>query len=207
MKEKLRLYIKENLQEEKKPTKKLFFKFRNFFENTEDEEISYTANDSMTSYKNDDYVDTSFDKSYEYNDNLEIPTFLKKREAASNIHEFIEKHENDYNDFQTMLFNMIDEKHLKDSDVYNKVHIDRRLFSKIRSDKNYHPSKETVILLGLSLELTEEEIEKLLDSASFSLPKNNHYDLIIRFCFINRIYKLTDVNNLLDEYNCKLFNY
>lgn len=106
-----------------------------------------------------------------------------------------------------MLFKFIDEKNLKDSDVYNKVHIDRRLFSKIRSDSNYHPSKETIILLGLSLELNEDEIDKLLESASYSLPKNNHYDLIIRFCFINKIYKLTDVNDLLDEYHCKMFSY
>ena len=112
-----------------------------------------------------------------------------------------------YNDFQTTLFKLIDDRKLLDSEVYNKVHIDRRLFSKIRNDKDYHPSKETVLLLGLSLELSEEEIEKLLDSASYSLPKNNHYDLIIRFCFMKGIYKLSEVNDLLDEYNCKLFNY
>ena len=106
-----------------------------------------------------------------------------------------------------LLFKLIDERNLKDSDVYNKVHIDRRLFSKIRNDKNYHPSKETVILLAMALELNETELEELLDSASYSLPKNNKYDLIIRFCFINRIFKITDVNELLHEYNCKLFNY
>ena len=105
-----------------------------------------------------------------------------------------------------MLFKMIDERNLKDSDVYNKVNIDRRLFSKIRSDKNYHPSKETIILLGLSLELSEEEITLLLDSASYSLPKNNYFDLIIRFCFINKIYNINNVNELLYDYDCKLLN-
>lgn len=114
---------------------------------------------------------------------------------------------NQYNDFQTMLFELIDDRNLVDADVYNKVHIDRRLFSKIRNDKNYHPSKETILLLGFSLELSETEIEKLLESASYSLPRNNHYDLIIRFCFMKGIYKIKDVNDLLDEYNCKLFNY
>ena len=114
---------------------------------------------------------------------------------------------NQYNDFQTMLFELIDDRNLVDADVYNKVHIDRRLFSKIRNDKNYHPSKETILLLGFSLELSETEIEKLLESASYSLPKNNYYDLIIRFCFMKGIYKIKDVNDLLDEYNCKLFNY
>ena len=96
----------------------------------------------------------------------------------------------DKNKFQKLLFEYIDTRNLKDSDVYNKVHIDRRLFSKIRSDDNYHPSKETVLLLGLSLELNEDEIEKLLGSASYSLPKNNRFDLIMRFCFKNKIYSL-----------------
>lgn len=132
---------------------------------------------------------------------------INKKYRNSNIKDFIDDNKEKYSDFQTTLFKMIDDRNLKDSDVYNKVHIDRRLFSKIRSDNNYHPSKETIILLGLSLELSESEIEKLLDSASYSLPKNNYYDLIIRFCFINKIYKLTEVNDLLDEYECKLFSY
>lgn len=135
-----------------------------------------------------------------------ISPFYSKSVNNLEINEFVEQKDN-YSDFQTLLFKMIDERNLKDSDVYNKVHIDRRLFSKIRSNLNYHPSKETIILLGLSLELNEDEIVSLLDSASYSLPKNNYFDLIIRFCFINKIYKLTKVNELLEEYNCKQFNY
>ena len=143
---------------------------------------------------------------YDYFEDVPVRTTYK-RCKNSNINDYINENKNKYSDFQTLLFKFIDEKNLKDSDVYNKVHIDRRLFSKIRSDSNYHPSKETIILLGLSLELNEDEIDKLLESASYSLPKNNHYDLIIRFCFINKIYKLTDVNYLLDEYHCKMFSY
>lgn len=142
-----------------------------------------------------------------YKINSDYCRFGKARKSINpNIKAFIDKHEQ-YSDFQTMLFNFIDNKNLKDSDVYNKVHIDRRLFSKIRSDKNYHPSKETIILLGIALELTENELDDLLDSASYSLPKNNKYDLIIRFCFINKIFKIPDINDLLYEYNCKLFSY
>ena len=133
--------------------------------------------------------------------------FEQVLENRTSIDDYLLENKNTYSDFQTMLFKMIDERGLKDNDVYNKVHIDRRLFSKIRSDKNYHPSKETILLLGISLELNEEEIEKLLDSASYSLPKNNYYDLIIRFCFLNKIYNLNDINELLDEYNCKLLGY
>ena len=126
--------------------------------------------------------------------------------SLNNIDEFIKENNNNQN-FKTTLFKMIDERNLTDAEVYNKVHLDRRLFSKIRNDKNYHPSKETVILLGLALKLKERELETLLDSASYSLPKNNYYDLIIRFCFNKGIYKITDVNDLLQKYHCKLFNY
>lgn len=143
---------------------------------------------------------------YDYFEDVPVRATYKRCKSSS-INDYINENKNKYNDFQTTLFKFIDEKNLKDSDVYNKVHIDRRLFSKIRSDSNYHPSKETIILLGLSLELNEDEIDKLLESAAYSLPKNNHYDLIIRFCFINKIYKLTDVNGLLDEYHCKMFSY
>ncbi len=136
----------------------------------------------------------------------ESPAFSKEELSFGNIDYYINKNKND-NKFQKLLFSFIDRNDIKDSEVYNKVHIDRRLFSKIRSDDSYHPSKETVILLGLSLELTEEEIEELLESASYSLPKNNIYDLIIRFCFIEGIYALKEVNELLDSYNCKLFSY
>ena len=130
--------------------------------------------------------------------------YFEAEDCCSSIDNYINDNK-DTNLFQTLLFKYIDDRNLKDSDVYNKVNIDRRLFSKIRSDSNYHPSKDTVLLLGLSLELDEEEIEKLLESASYSLPKNNYYDLIIRFCFINKIYDVMKVNELLDEYKCKVF--
>jgi hypothetical protein len=124
-------------------------------------------------------------------------------ETSANIDEYIDKNKDD-NKFQKLLFKYIDERDLKDSEVYNKVHVDRRLFSKIRSDSNYHPSKETVILLGIALELSEEEIEELLESAAYSLPKNNPYDLIIRFCFIQGIYDVNVINEFLDDHECKL---
>lgn len=110
----------------------------------------------------------------------------------------------DEDTFQKKLFKLIDERELKDSDVYNKVDIDRRLFSKIRINEGYHPSKETVILLGLALELDEKEIEDLLESASYSLPMNTTFDLIIRFCFKEGIYSVNQVNEFLYDHNCRL---
>ncbi len=112
----------------------------------------------------------------------------------------------DENKFQSLLFKYIDSKNLKDSDVYNKVNIDRRLFSKIRCNDNYKPSKDTIILLSLSLELTIEELNKLLNSSNYSLSNNNISDLIIKFCFLNNIYNINTINEYLYDYNCKTLN-
>ena len=184
MKDELRKYINDNYE---KSNVKTSFLGR--------------LNDSFLSKLQSSLAEEDFD----YCDEKEA-SICNKRKKHTDISSYIKEH-NNYNDFQALLFKIIDEKHLKDSDVYNKVHIDRRLFSKIRSSKNYHPSKDTIILLGLSLELNEDEITALLESASYSLPKNNYFDLIIRFCFIKGIYKISDVNELLNEYGCKMFNY
>lgn len=165
MKEKLELYLKENLE-----TLVKFKKARYVLEDSCLGRASLEDLDYETSVKIDDYIDKNKDD----------------------------------NKFQKLLFKYIDERDLKDSEVYNKVHVDRRLFSKIRSYSDYHPSKETVILLGIALELNEKEIEELLESASYSLPKNNYFDLIIRFCFVQGIYDVSLINEFLDDYKCKL---
>lgn len=131
------------------------------------------------------------------------PPTLYSECCIGSIDDYINENKED-NKFQKLLFKLIDERNLKDSDVYNKVNIDRRLFSKIRSDVDYHPTKETVIKLGLSLELDESGMEELLSSASYALPKNNVFDLIIRFCLIEKIYDINKVNELLFDYECNL---
>lgn len=214
MKEALKKYLDENLIVEKKSKVKfhktlLLDKIKNIFtEECDDynDEIKVEQIKKEVS-KLPDEPKGKTDSSVKYSLDWDACLLEEEKERSStDISTFIEQAEH-YSDFQTLLFKMIDDRELKDSDVYNKVHIDRRLFSKIRSNKDYHPSKETVLLLAFALELSESEMEQLLDSASYSLPRNNHYDLIIRFCFINKIYNIMNVNDLLDEYNCELFSY
>lgn len=199
--EKLKLFIEKNLESD------TFIKFNKFRYGQENASCSILfERDDSDKEIDKTHLDEAFDiEETELSKHIEVP-LQARRCKSSNLDDYINSTQ-DTNKFQKLLFNYIDSKELKDSDVYNKVHIDRRLFSKIRSDSNYHPSKETVILLGLALELKENEIEELLNSASYSLPKNNVYDLIIRFCFIEGIYDLKEVNNLLDSYECKLFSY
>ncbi len=197
--EKLKLFIETNLESD------TIVKFNKFRYSQENASCSVMLEDDNLDKKIDrTYLDEAFELEELDISQYKEMAFEVKKCISTKIDDFINDNQ-DTNKFQKLLFSYIDNRELKDSDVYNKVHMDRRLFSKIRSDVNYHPSKETVILLGLALELSELEIEELLNSAAYSLPKNNVYDLIIRFCFIEGIYDLIEVNSLLDSYECKLF--
>ena len=141
-----------------------------------------------------------FKNSYISYDIIENDTYLTVAEDSeiyeSDIIKKI-KNTNLTDTFQELLFKFIDESGLKDSEVYNKAYIDRRLFSKIRSDKNYHPSFGTVTLLALALKLSTEEFEQLLNSASYSLPTNTYSGITLKYCFDNKLYDVYEVNNLI----------
>ena len=112
--------------------------------------------------------------------------------------------DNDYEStFQRLLFRHLRQKNIK----LNDPNIDKNLIIKIRKNRNFYPSKDEIIRLSLLLKLTEAETEELLKAASYNLYNNNYYDLIIRFCFIQKIYKIKDVNSLLSSYNCKVFSH
>ena len=101
--------------------------------------------------------------------------------------------------FSEILFSFIDEKGIKDSEVYKKVDIDRKLFSKIRCSENYIPRKNIIIKLCIALCLTKSEFNKLLNSAGYSLS-NTTFDLVISYCIENNIYDLNIINNYLYTY-------
>ena len=102
--------------------------------------------------------------------------------------------------FSEMLLRMIDEKGLKDSDVYKRANIDRRLFSKIRADEDYVPSRKTAISFCLALQLELEEAKKLLATAGYTLSASSRFDLIIMYLIENCEYNIHFANIVLDDY-------
>ncbi|MCA1030216.1 hypothetical protein LCL95_04085 [Bacillus timonensis] len=100
--------------------------------------------------------------------------------------------------FSEVLFHFIDKKKKADPDVYKKAGMDRRLFSKIRSNPEYRVSKNNVIALALALELTKKEMSKLLTAAGYSLSESDSFDLVILFCLDKEIYNIQEVNQALD---------
>ena len=103
--------------------------------------------------------------------------------------------------FQDLLFSYIDKSGLKDSEVYKKAGIDRRLFAKIRCSENYLLCKENISKLCISLKLNLEDTTKLLESAGYYLSTTNNYDLILRYCIINKIYDINTISEYLFKYN------
>lgn len=101
--------------------------------------------------------------------------------------------------FNQLLFSYIDEKGCKDSEIYNSVDIDRKLFSKIRCSDNYIPRRNVIIKLCFALGLNKVDFNKLLNSAGYSL-KNDQFDLIISYCLDNNIYDINIVNDYLYQY-------
>ena len=98
--------------------------------------------------------------------------------------------------FNEILFSFIDKSGHKDSEIYKKGNIDRKLFSKIRCDSDYIPRKNVIIKLCLALELERNEFNKLLNSAGYSLS-NSKFDQIVSYCLDNKVYDLSQVNGYL----------
>ena len=83
--------------------------------------------------------------------------------------------------FSQRLLRMIDERDLKDSEVYTKANVDRRHFSKIRKDVNYTPNKKTVLAFTIALELSLDEAKDLLASAGYALSRSSKMDIIVAY--------------------------
>jgi hypothetical protein len=134
---------------------------------------------------------------------VEIRRHWRTRVSAADAEEYIKDNRDVF--FTEQMLSLIDKTGKKDSDIYKKAGIDRRLFSKIRSNKEYTPAKKTVIALCLALELPRNEADLLLSSAGYSLSRAEDFDLAIAFCIEREVYDFFEINEVLAHFGFEVF--
>ena len=138
-------------------------------------------------------------------DAAEVTKALRQSSNAENFTDMLKMLENNVNQsFVDRLLYYIDKRGVRDSEVYKAAHVDKRLFSKIVSNREYKPSKDTAIALALALELSLEEACDMLSRAGYTFSHSNKRDIIIEYFFREKVYSLIDANDVLYRLNQKI---
>ena len=124
-------------------------------------------------------------------DTAASPTGVKLDDLIGNLDE----------PFSATLLRLIDATGKKDAEIYRRANIDRRLFSKIRSNAHYIPSKPTALAFAVALELSLAQTEDLLGRAGFALSHSRKFDIIVEYFIQNRKYDIYEINEVLFSYD------
>lgn len=121
----------------------------------------------------------------------DLDRFLKQKDAG----------------FAVTLVDLIERSGKKNSEVYKKANVDKKLFSKIINNVNYHPSKQTAVAFAIALELDLAQTQDLIGRAGYKLTHSSKFDLIIEFFILKKQYDIFEINEVLFEFDEVLLGY
>lgn len=130
------------------------------------------------------------------------PHPLHDAAKSSTLDEFLEKEKNE--SFSEMLFRLIREKEVSEVEVYRKAGLTPQHFSKIRSRRDYQPTKETALALSIALSLTLGETKDLLRTAGLAFTHADRRDIVVEYFIINGKWDIFLINETLDSLSLPL---
>lgn len=153
----------------------------------------------ISEYISENYVETT-DQGFMYENNPDLTKDAGKSFAKKDSVSLDQLVNQVGESFHDALFRLIQESGMSEADVYKRANIDRKLFSKIRSNPAYHPRKHTVLALAIALKLNIDDTVDLLARAEYALSPGSKGDLIVKYFIEQGVYDIMTINYALDEY-------
>ena len=102
--------------------------------------------------------------------------------------------------FSQYLMFLIESKGMENAEVYKRAIVDKKTFSKIKNNKDYHPQKQTALCLCIGAMLNLDESKDLLARAGYALSPCDKTDIIFSYYIENEIYDMIDLDIDLEEH-------